>query len=135
MQRVHANIYQDGELHWIELRSGGRSCIDDVSPRDAQMACLTSLFAIFQTLRLARKTCNETKVKDRNLRNFFQNPPFVIALHIIDVSLAGLIYCAVKWMSPETLMVDPADNPVFYVYYFLAVIAISGFILYSSDQS
>ena len=81
------------------VNMNGRDCFDSLEAIFyGQMGCLAGTFAISEALRLARKIYRETKEKNRKLKNLHQKPPLLIALHIINVSLAGLIYSSVKWM-------------------------------------
>ena len=56
----------------------------------------------------------------KSIQAKIRKSPIQVALHLLLVSVAVGILAVTKWISPETYMLDPAHNSIFFVCFFLA---------------
>jgi len=110
--------YSTGKTDWINF--DGRDCQMPISFHRfwAGLATISLSLATLQALRFMRKTYLDSRDKDRKLKLLLQKPPFLVGLHMLNANAAILILSTKKFLWPETLMIDPIDNPAFFVYFF-----------------
>jgi len=68
-----------------------------------------AILTIVQSLRLIRKTYEDSRVKDKNAKAQLKKPPTIISLHLINAAVALLIFSTVKSVSPKIKMLDPKE--------------------------
>ena len=70
---------------------------------EAKLATIYLPLAILQALRLLRKIYLDSRDRDRKMKLLLKKPPFLVGLHLLNMSVAGLILSVTNWLHPRHL--------------------------------
>jgi len=71
--------------------------------------------------RILHKTHQKRRENDKTIRHQLEKKNNQVAISAVISTFPSMILGAVKYLSPETPMVDPSANPVFFVLFLLSL--------------
>jgi hypothetical protein len=110
-----------GRSDWISMEGKDCNVSMNYMKFNTTVGMISLSVTILQCLRLIRKTYKSSQRRDKNLKGQLAKAQNIIALCLINASVPVLVLSAAKLISPETYMLDPTHNPVFFVYFFVAL--------------
>lgn len=110
-----------GKSDWINLDGKDCQVYNLVTRMYGLLGIITTTLLFTCIGRVVFKTYKNSNAKDRTIRSQLAKNPNRMAAFLFISSLPIHILSVIKYISPSTIMVDPAVNPFFFIYVFLSL--------------